>query len=82
MAGGLRKFFQTKQDYTTLLELLMESSEMWNVRIAAYCMVPNHYHVLIQTPDANLSRFMRHVDGVYMQRFNRSHQSKQKLLLA
>jgi len=68
------KIFSNKTDYTTFLELLMESAEMWNARIAAFCMVPNHYHILIQTPDANLSRFMRHVDGVYTQRFNRSHQ--------
>lgn len=47
---------------------------MWNVRIAAFCLMPNHYHLLIQTPDANLSRFMRHVDGVYTQRFNRSRE--------
>ena len=33
----------------------------------------NHYHLLIQTPHANLSRFMRHIDGVYTQRFNRCH---------
>ena len=46
---------------------------MWNVRIAAFCLMPNHYHLLVQTPDANLSRFMRHVDGVYTQRFNRFH---------
>lgn len=44
---------------------------MWGVRIAAFCLMPNHYHLLAQTPDANLSRFMRHVDGVYTQRFNR-----------
>jgi hypothetical protein len=39
------KIFSNKTDYTTFLELLilMESAEMWNVRIAAYCMVPNHY---------------------------------------
>jgi len=46
---------------------------MWNVRIAAFCLMPNHYHLLVQTPDANLSRFMRHVDGVHTQRFNRLH---------
>ncbi len=51
----------------------VESAEMWNV-ITACCMVLTHYHVLIQTPDANLSRFIRHVDGVYTQRFNRSCQ--------
>ena len=44
---------------------------MWNLRVGAYCLMPNHYHLLIQTPDANLSRCMRHVNGVYTQRFNR-----------
>ena len=65
--------FSGKEDYYRFLELLKESSEMWNVRIAAYCLMPNHYHMLIQTADANLSRFMRHVNGVYTQRFNRFH---------
>ncbi len=35
--------------------------------------MPNHYHLLVQTPDANLSRCMRHLNGVYTQRFNRNH---------
>ncbi len=39
------KNFSNKTGYITFLELLMESAEMWNTRIAAYCMVPNHYHV-------------------------------------
>lgn len=66
--------FLDKRDYNTFLELLIESSEIWNVRIGAYCLLPTHYHVLLKTPDANLSRFMRHLNGVYTQRFNRSHQ--------
>ncbi|MCP4647950.1 MAG: transposase, partial [bacterium] len=45
----------------------------WNLRVAAYCLMTNHYHLLIQTPDTNLSRCMRHVNGVYTQRFNRTH---------
>ena len=65
--------FLDKEDYEWFLELLKDSSEMWNVRTAACCLMPNHYHLLIQTPDANLSRFMRHVNGVYTQRFNRFH---------
>jgi hypothetical protein len=36
--------------------------------------MPNHYHLLVQTPDANISRCMRHIDGVYTQRFNRLNQ--------
>jgi putative transposase len=35
--------------------------------------MPNHYHMLICTPSRNVSRFMRHVNGVYTQRFNREH---------
>jgi hypothetical protein len=31
----------------------------------------NHYHLLIETPNANLSRVMRHINGVYTQRYNR-----------
>jgi hypothetical protein len=34
----------------------------------------NHYHLLIETPDTNLSRGMRHLNGVYTQRFNRTHE--------
>lgn len=60
-------------DYLAFIDLLQESAQMFNVGIAAYCLMPNHYHLLILTPDANLSRFMRHLDGVYTQRFNKSH---------
>ena len=33
----------------------------------------NHYHLLIETPDSNLAKGMRHLNGVYTQRFNRRH---------
>jgi len=36
-------------------------------------LMSNHYHLLIQTPNANLSRAMRHLNGIYTQRFNRTH---------
>jgi putative transposase len=48
------KIFSHKQDYTAFLELTRESVEMWNVRIGAYCPMPHQYHMLIQTPEANL----------------------------
>jgi putative transposase len=65
--------FLGKKDYTTFIDLLKESVDLWNVRISAFCLLSNHYHLLVQTPDANLSRCMRHINGVYTQRFNRSH---------
>jgi len=39
----------------------------------AYCLMDNHYHLLIETPEANLSQGMRQLNGVYTQRFNRRH---------
>jgi len=39
----------------------------------AYCLMDNHYHLLIETPNANLSLGMRQLNGVYTQRFNRRH---------
>ena len=67
------QIFLEERDYKTFLELLMESVQLWHLRIVAYCQMPNHYHLLVQTPDANLSRCMRHINGVYTQRFNRLH---------
>jgi len=65
--------FLEEKDYLDFINLLKEVSDMWKVRIGAYCLMSNHYHLLIQTPDANLSRCMRHINGVYTQRFNRYH---------
>jgi len=39
----------------------------------AYCLMDNHYHLLIETPDGNLSQGMRHLNGIYTQTFNRRH---------
>jgi len=62
--GPNRKvIFHDKYDYRIFIELLKETSEMWNFHISAYCLMPNHYHLLIQTPDANLSSEMRHKNG-------------------
>ena len=75
MNRGRRReaIFPDGEDYLRFLDLLRQASTMWTVRIAGFCLMPNHYHLLVQTPRANLSRFMRHVDGVYTQRFNRAH---------
>ena len=67
------EIFYEKKDYEMFVELLKESSEMWNIRVAAYCLMTNHYHIFVQTPDGNIARAMRHINGVYTQRFNRSH---------
>jgi putative transposase len=71
--------FINNEDRGIFIELLKESVEQWNVKIAAYCLLTTHYHLLVQTPDANVSRCMRHINGVYTQRFNRQHHSDGQL---
>ncbi len=68
-----QRIFHDAYDYRVFVRLLEESSEMWNIRIAAYCLMADHYHILMQTPDGNIARSMRHINGVYTQRFNRRH---------
>ncbi|MBU2498382.1 MAG: transposase, partial [Proteobacteria bacterium] len=67
------RIFQGRNDYLLFIDLLKDVTELWDVRISAYCLMSNHYHMVINTPRGNISRCMRHVDGVYTQRFNRSH---------
>ena len=67
--------FPEYKDYSRFINLLIESCELWNIHISAYCLMPNHYHLLIHTPDGNLSRCMRHINGVYTQRYNKAHGS-------
>ena len=65
------KIFNDNDDYHAFIALVQESCTMWHVRVAAYCLMSNHYHMLVQTPAGNLDRCMRHINGVYTQRFNR-----------
>lgn len=65
-----RKIFCDARDYLAFLTLLDETAQMWKIEVHAYCLMPNHYHLLLRTPIANLSRAMRHINGVYTQRFN------------
>jgi REP element-mobilizing transposase RayT len=48
------KVFEGKNDYNAFIDLLKELVEDYNVKIAAYCLLSNHYHLLVQTPDANV----------------------------
>ena len=48
--------------------------ERFNVLCHAYCLMGNHYHLLLETPDGNLSLAIRQLNGVYAQSFNRRHE--------
>ncbi|MGA2403415.1 MAG: transposase [Syntrophobacteraceae bacterium] len=67
------RVYEDDPDYHSFIALLQEAAKLWDVRISAYCLMPNHYHLLIHTPLGNLSRCMRHINAVYTQRYNRAH---------
>lgn len=68
-----RPIFLTEVDYRNFLSVLQQSWERWDIEIYAYCLMNNHYHLCFMTPEAKLSRVMRHINGIYTQRFNRTH---------
>jgi len=70
---NLNLIYLGKNDYEVFLSTLEEACRLFQVKVYAYCLMPNHYHLAIRTPSGNLSRFMRHLNGVYTQRFNREH---------
>lgn len=75
-AQGDRKdhIFRSDSDRLTWLTLLGETCARFNFSVLAYCQMSNHFHILLETEEGNLSRGMRHLNGNYSQYFNRTHQ--------
>ncbi len=69
--GGYRTIFNDDHQCCVFLELLADLNRMFRLEIHAYCLMDNHYHLLVHTPEGNLQRGMRHLNGVYTQRYNR-----------
>jgi REP element-mobilizing transposase RayT len=65
--------FLDDADRTRFLETLAEAVGRFGVVVHAYCLMPNHHHLLLQTPRANLSRMMGWLQTTYTVRFNRRH---------
>lgn len=63
--------FADDVDRHDLLLLFHETVSRFNWLFYAYCLMDNHYHLLVETVDGNLSQGMRHINGVYTQRHNR-----------
>ena len=69
-----RKTFWVKEDYLKYLKLLGERLEAHEIRLYAYCLMPNHVHLLVeQGGEYPLSRYMHRLQTAYTQYFNRRH---------
>ena len=72
--GNERKVIYLEgSDFEIFLNLLNTLCSRFNWVIHAYCLMDNHYHLLVETPDANLSKGMRQLNGVFTQSINRKH---------
>jgi REP element-mobilizing transposase RayT len=60
-------------DRLAFLTILGRTCERFSWLCPAYCLMTNHYHLVIETPEANLSQGMRQLNGVYSQHINRTH---------
>jgi putative transposase len=60
-------------DRLSQLAVLAQAMDRFDAQVLAYCLMGNHYHLVLYTRAANLSRLMRQVNGVYTQAFNRRH---------
>lgn len=65
--------FEDEEDRRAFLQTLAQVVDQFNWLCYAWCLMDNHYHLLIQTPDGNLSNGMRQLNGVYTQTSNRRH---------
>jgi putative transposase len=72
--------FADNDDRQTLLAVVAQAMARFDAQVLAYCLMDNHYHFVLHTRAANLSRLMRHVNGVYTQAFNRRHAKAGHLL--
>ncbi|MEN8171239.1 MAG: transposase [Pseudomonadota bacterium] len=83
LAGGLyhvtsrgdrrEDIYDDDQDREKWLEILGNTCKRFNWRCHAYCLMDNHYHIVIETAEANLSKGMRQLNGVYTQYYNIKH---------
>jgi len=78
--AGRQTVFENQQHYELFLELLSDAYSRFEIQIHAYCLMDDHYHLLIHTPLPNLGVAMKHINGLYTVRHNRLVKKKEGAL--
>lgn len=68
-----RVVFYDKEDFEYFIELLVKGCEKFNIVLHNYCLMSNHYHLLIEIKEENLSKFMRYLNSIYAIYFNKKY---------
>ena len=69
-----KDIFKNQYDRKKFLSYLDSATQRYSAMIHVYCLMNNHYHLLMETPLGNLSQIMRHINGAYTSYFNKKHQ--------
>ena len=75
-----QRIFRDDADHFHFLELLSQCGERFGAKVHAYVLMDNHYHLLVETPEANLSRAMHWLNAGYCVWFNARHRRHGPLL--
>jgi REP element-mobilizing transposase RayT len=75
MARGNRKstIFQDDEDRRQFLQIVGAAAASYDLLFRAFCLMGNHYHLVLETPEPNLSDAMQYINGVFAQQSNRRH---------
>ncbi len=65
-----KDIYKSRRDREQFLSYLESSVTRYGAKIHAYCLMTNHYHLLLETPEGNLSEILRHINGAYTNYFN------------
>ncbi len=69
--GNERKdIFKSQRDREKFLTYLQTATQRYGAVVHTYCLMSNHYHLLLETPDGNLAQIMRHINGAYTNYYN------------
>jgi REP element-mobilizing transposase RayT len=75
-----KQIFKSLADKEKFLFYLESATRRYDAIIHVYCLMGNHYHLLLETPSGNLSQIMRHINGAYTTYFNIKRQRAGHLL--
>lgn len=68
-----REIFRDQKDYEKFLRILSEIQKKSSFLCHSYCLMPNHYHLYLETPGIGLSKIMQEISGRYTQSYNRRY---------
>ena len=71
---GKQIIFEDEMDYKLCIRLIHKYSEKYNVTINAYCLMDNHFHLIVKCNPENLPKFMHSVCSVYSHYYNKKYE--------